>query len=97
MRLALSALHLTDISSPLGIAFYSNQRSHVYLLSRGLRPERTGWIATCFRATSGERGGPCSARARTDIVVADIARKIHIPPTQETDCKSVHRCIKLLG
>ena len=90
-------LDLTDnISSPLGIAFYSHQETHVYILSRDFRPERTRWITTCLRTTSGERK-PCSVRATIDVVAANIVRTIDIPSAQETDCKSIHQCPQLLG
>jgi hypothetical protein len=73
-------------------AFYGREEIHVYPLSRGFGSERACWIATCFRATGGERK-PQSSRALVNVVAENIAGTIHIPRNQETGCKIVHRSL----
>jgi hypothetical protein len=77
-------------------AFYGREEIHVYPLSRGFGSERACWIATCFRATGGERK-PQSSRALVNVVAENIAGTIHIPRNQETGCKIVHRSLLSQG
>ena len=71
----------------LEIAFYGHQETHVYLLSRGFRPEWTRRITTCSRATS--EWQPRNTRARVGTVGTAVARTVDIQSNQETNGKAI--------